>query len=191
MPVVAGMAVALCASARSPEGTMLSILVCHSYFCASIPSRWSAAKPYPPLATLQVAALLRQAGHQVAFFDAMLADGIDEYERKLARPSAPGRALLRGQLQLPEQDVPRQDARGRLRDDRAAAAAHRRPGHRGRLGCQRCARSRTCARAPTSPWSARAWPRCSILFAKLDSSHAHARADELILASRRRCGSGQ
>ena len=41
------------------------------------------AKPYPPLATLQVAAMLRQAGHRVSFFDAMLADGIEEYERKL------------------------------------------------------------------------------------------------------------
>jgi anaerobic magnesium-protoporphyrin IX monomethyl ester cyclase len=41
------------------------------------------AKPYPPLATLQVVALLRKAGHRVSFFDAMLADGIDEYERLL------------------------------------------------------------------------------------------------------------
>jgi anaerobic magnesium-protoporphyrin IX monomethyl ester cyclase len=38
------------------------------------------AKPYPPLATLQVVAMLRKAGHRVAFFDAMLADAIDEYE---------------------------------------------------------------------------------------------------------------
>jgi anaerobic magnesium-protoporphyrin IX monomethyl ester cyclase len=46
------------------------------------------AKPYPPLATLQVASLLRAAGHDVAFFDAMLASGIAEYEAKLhtARP---------------------------------------------------------------------------------------------------------
>lgn len=62
---------------------MLSILVCHSYFLRFDPKQVERAKPYPPLATLQVAALLRQAGHEVALFDAMLADGIDEYDRKL------------------------------------------------------------------------------------------------------------
>ena len=63
---------------------MLSILVCHSYFLRFDPKQAARGKPYPPLATLQVAALLRQAGHQVALFDAMLADGIDEYDSKLA-----------------------------------------------------------------------------------------------------------
>jgi anaerobic magnesium-protoporphyrin IX monomethyl ester cyclase len=62
---------------------MLSILVCHSYFLKFDPKQVERAKPYPPLATLQVAAILRQAGHQVALFDAMLADGIEEYDRKL------------------------------------------------------------------------------------------------------------
>ena len=63
---------------------MLSILVCHSYFLRFDPKQVERGKPYPPLATLQVAALLRRAGHQVALFDAMLADGVAEYERKLA-----------------------------------------------------------------------------------------------------------
>jgi anaerobic magnesium-protoporphyrin IX monomethyl ester cyclase len=63
---------------------MLSILVCHSYFLRFDSKQVERAKPYPPLATLQVAALLRQAGYQVALFDAMLAEGIGEYERKLA-----------------------------------------------------------------------------------------------------------
>jgi anaerobic magnesium-protoporphyrin IX monomethyl ester cyclase len=63
---------------------MLSILVCHSYFLRFDPKQLERGKPYPPLATLQVAAILRQAGHQVALFDAMLADGIEEYDRKLA-----------------------------------------------------------------------------------------------------------
>ncbi len=53
-------------------------------FCVSIKNNWSALNPYPPLATLQVAAMLRDAGHQVTFFDSMLADGVEEYERKLA-----------------------------------------------------------------------------------------------------------
>ncbi|HEX5419615.1 MAG TPA: radical SAM protein, partial [Gammaproteobacteria bacterium] len=62
---------------------MLSILVCHSYFLRFDAKQMQRAKPYPPLATLQAAAILRQAGHTVSLFDAMLADGIDEYERKL------------------------------------------------------------------------------------------------------------
>jgi len=62
---------------------MLSILVGHSYFLRFDPKQLERAKPYPPLATLQCAALLRQAGHQVSLFDAMLADGVEEYERKL------------------------------------------------------------------------------------------------------------
>jgi anaerobic magnesium-protoporphyrin IX monomethyl ester cyclase len=63
---------------------MLSILVCHSYFLRFDPKQVERAKPYPPLATLQVAGMLRQAGHEVALFDAMLAAGIEEYDRKLA-----------------------------------------------------------------------------------------------------------
>jgi anaerobic magnesium-protoporphyrin IX monomethyl ester cyclase len=62
---------------------MLSILVCHSYFLRFDAKQVERAKPYPPLATLQVAAMLRQAGHEVSLFDAMLADGLDEYDRKL------------------------------------------------------------------------------------------------------------
>jgi anaerobic magnesium-protoporphyrin IX monomethyl ester cyclase len=63
---------------------MLSILVCHSYFLRFDPKQNERGKPYPPLATLQVAAILRQSGHQVALFDSMLAQGTEEYDRKLA-----------------------------------------------------------------------------------------------------------
>jgi anaerobic magnesium-protoporphyrin IX monomethyl ester cyclase len=62
---------------------MLSILVCHSYFLRLDQKQIARAKPYPPLATLQLVSLLREAGHQVSFFDAMLAEGIDEYDRLL------------------------------------------------------------------------------------------------------------
>jgi anaerobic magnesium-protoporphyrin IX monomethyl ester cyclase len=62
---------------------MLSILVCHSYFLRLDQKQIARAKPYPPLATLQVVSLLRDAGHRVAFFDAMLADGIEEYDHLL------------------------------------------------------------------------------------------------------------
>jgi len=63
---------------------MLSILVCHSYYLRLDQKQVLRAKPYPPLATLQLVAQLRKAGHQVAFFDAMLADGMDDYQRLLA-----------------------------------------------------------------------------------------------------------
>jgi len=62
---------------------MLSILVCHSYYLRLDQKQVLRAKPYPPLATLQVVSMLQKAGHRVSFFDAMLADGIDEYDRML------------------------------------------------------------------------------------------------------------
>jgi anaerobic magnesium-protoporphyrin IX monomethyl ester cyclase len=62
---------------------MLSILVCHSYYLQRDQKQVLRAKPYPPLATLQVVSLLRKAGHRVAFFDAMLADGTEEYDALL------------------------------------------------------------------------------------------------------------
>lgn len=67
---------------------MLSILVGHSFFLRFDSKQFDRAKPYPPLATLQVAALLRRLGHEVAFFDAMLADGTQDFEASLdaARP---------------------------------------------------------------------------------------------------------
>jgi anaerobic magnesium-protoporphyrin IX monomethyl ester cyclase len=63
---------------------MLSILVGHSYFLRLDAKQFERAKPYPPLATLQVAAALREGGHEVALFDAMLAEGLGEYEQQLA-----------------------------------------------------------------------------------------------------------
>ena len=72
---------------------MLSILVCHSYFLRLDQKQIARAKPYPPLATLQVVSLLREAGHRVSFFDAMLAEGIDEYDQ-LLRAEAPQLVLF-------------------------------------------------------------------------------------------------
>jgi anaerobic magnesium-protoporphyrin IX monomethyl ester cyclase len=62
---------------------MLSILVCHSYVLRLDQKQHERAKPYPPLATLQVAALLRAAGHEVSLFDAMLADDFSRFQRQL------------------------------------------------------------------------------------------------------------
>jgi anaerobic magnesium-protoporphyrin IX monomethyl ester cyclase len=63
---------------------MLSVLVGHSYFLRFDPKQLERAKPYPPLATLQVAAMVRQSGHSVTLFDAMLADGVADYAQQLA-----------------------------------------------------------------------------------------------------------
>jgi len=67
---------------------MLSILVGHSYFLRFDRKQRERAKPYPPLATLQVAGLLRSAGHSVALFDAMLAEDLQDYQRKLRTTKA-------------------------------------------------------------------------------------------------------
>ncbi|MBV9727299.1 MAG: radical SAM protein [Gammaproteobacteria bacterium] len=64
---------------------MLPILVCHSYFLRFDSKQVERRKPYPPLATLQCAALLRRAGHQVSLFDAMLAGDLTEYQSTLHR----------------------------------------------------------------------------------------------------------
>ena len=73
---------------RGPTADMLRILLAHSYFLRFDQKQWERGKPYPPLATLQVAAMLRALGHEVVLFDAMLADGVDEYVDALgaARP---------------------------------------------------------------------------------------------------------
>jgi anaerobic magnesium-protoporphyrin IX monomethyl ester cyclase len=62
----------------------MRVLVAHSYFLRLDRKQLERAKPYPPLATLQVASMLRAAGHAVSVFDAMLADGTEEYSRQLA-----------------------------------------------------------------------------------------------------------
>lgn len=61
----------------------LKIQVAHSYFLRYDPKQWERAKPYPPLATLHIAALLRQMGHRLTLFDAMLAQGVEEFNGSL------------------------------------------------------------------------------------------------------------
>jgi anaerobic magnesium-protoporphyrin IX monomethyl ester cyclase len=62
---------------------MLKIQVGHSYFLRYDPKQWERGKPYPPLATIQVAALLREMGHTLSLFDAMLAEGVEDYDAAL------------------------------------------------------------------------------------------------------------
>jgi len=68
------------------------ILLANSFFLRADPKQAERMKPYAPLATLLVAAALRKRGHDVAFFDATLASGVDEFTAMLAatRPAVVG-----------------------------------------------------------------------------------------------------
>ncbi|HEY7958917.1 MAG TPA: radical SAM protein [Sphingomicrobium sp.] len=66
------------------------ILLAHSNFLARDSKQQAKMKPYSPLSTLISAALLRRAGHEIAFFDATFEAGIARFERMLdeIRPDA-------------------------------------------------------------------------------------------------------
>lgn len=49
-------------------------LLGQSYYLRFDPKLWATMRPYPPLGTLYAASALRERGHDVALFDAMLAD---------------------------------------------------------------------------------------------------------------------
>lgn len=53
---------------------MSRLLIGSVYFLRLDPRRWEEMQPFPPLATLCAAAYMRARGHDVDFFDAMLAD---------------------------------------------------------------------------------------------------------------------
>jgi anaerobic magnesium-protoporphyrin IX monomethyl ester cyclase len=72
---------------------MLRIQVGHCYFLRYDSKQWERGKPYPPLATIQIAALLRELGHEVSLFDAMLADDVGDYEDAL-REQQPDLVIL-------------------------------------------------------------------------------------------------
>jgi anaerobic magnesium-protoporphyrin IX monomethyl ester cyclase len=68
------------------------ILLAHSYYLRNDPKQLARMRPYPPLATLLAAAVLRRRGHEVALFDAMLAAGTDSFRAALreTRPTIVG-----------------------------------------------------------------------------------------------------
>ncbi len=68
------------------------VLLAHSYFLGYDEKQTRKMKPYPPLAMLLTASILREAGTSVSIFDAMLSSGEDEFERALAeaRPDVVG-----------------------------------------------------------------------------------------------------
>jgi len=59
------------------------ILLAHSNFLAHDPKQRERMRPYAPLSTLLAAALLRDAGHEVALFDATFAPDIAAFETLL------------------------------------------------------------------------------------------------------------
>ena len=67
---------------------MNKILFSHSYFLRFDPKQWATGQPYPPLATLGAAALMRENGYDVALFDTMFVEEPGEvmYSLEANRP---------------------------------------------------------------------------------------------------------
>jgi len=61
----------------------VKVLIGHAYFQHFDPKLEEAMKPYPPLGTLIAAALVREQGHQVVVFDAMLEHSTAPWARML------------------------------------------------------------------------------------------------------------
>ena len=74
------------AAARQP------VLLGHSYYLRYDEKQVRKMKPYPPLATLIAASVVRGRGFGIRFFDAMLASGVEAFYAALedARPSIVG-----------------------------------------------------------------------------------------------------
>src|SRR5262249_41391484 len=66
---------------RNGGMNMVDILLAHSYFLKYDPKQLQKMRPYARLATLYAASALRTRGYSVALFDAMLADGEDDFAR--------------------------------------------------------------------------------------------------------------
>src|SRR6185295_10268642 len=62
---------------------MPDVLLGQAYYLRFDPKLFEAQQPYAPLGTLYAAAYLRERGHDVALFDAMLANSVDEWDAAL------------------------------------------------------------------------------------------------------------
>lgn len=62
---------------------MKRILVTHSYFYKLDSKQWKFKQPYPPLGSLQAAAVIREAGFDTTFFDVALCEGPDKIKTQL------------------------------------------------------------------------------------------------------------
>ena len=160
------------------RGGRLRILLAHSYFLAYDAKQTRKMRPYPPLATLLTASVLRARGHDVRLFDAMLSKGESEFARCLERDPPRRRRPPRGQLQLPDEDVHDADARSRSRDD----PPPRRP--RGcRVAVERIRRRRTIPSSTSRPGADAVDPR-------RDGADASRAASTAWAAERRRASAG-
>ena len=64
---------------------MADVLLGQAYYLRFDPKLFQAQQPYAPLGTLYAASYLRQRGHAVALFDAMLAQSVGEWQDALNR----------------------------------------------------------------------------------------------------------
>jgi anaerobic magnesium-protoporphyrin IX monomethyl ester cyclase len=64
---------------------MQTILITHSYFLRFDPKQWELGQPYPPLGPMYAAALMRQHGFPVHFFDTMFEKTADAIVSPLDR----------------------------------------------------------------------------------------------------------
>ncbi len=64
---------------------MARVLLANAYFYRLDPKQWRDARPHPPLGTIQAAAVLHDAGHEVHLFDACLRRSPDELAGVLDR----------------------------------------------------------------------------------------------------------
>lgn len=80
------------AAMTSAVGSGTPILLACSFYLEYDPKQQRKMKPYPPLATLIAASVLRERGYDVRLFDAMLSNGVEEFSRALDehRPSIVG-----------------------------------------------------------------------------------------------------
>lgn len=62
---------------------MNKVLFSHSYFMRYDPKQWATGAPYPPLATIGAAAILREKGFQVSLFDTMFVNSPEELTPRL------------------------------------------------------------------------------------------------------------
>src|SRR6185503_14917264 len=72
-----------CREGRGGSRRMSKIMFGQSYYLRFDPKLWEAMQPYPPLGTLYAASYARARGHDVALFDAMLAESEDEWAKAI------------------------------------------------------------------------------------------------------------
>ena len=68
------------------------VLLAHSYYLAHDAKQVRKMKPYPPLGTLITAAVVREHGYEVQLFDAMFAEGVEDFAARMdaVRPRITG-----------------------------------------------------------------------------------------------------